>query len=163
MPKVIVLISGAERRVAVLADAVAHGAAHVRYTEVDVRAISSASGANGQTRELGRDEQLRDYDGVVFSISSPPDADTALNDFLDAAERDALSGAFLNSVFAIIGSDDPVSVARVARLGGIVVTVPHTSSDPLQHARMLGERVATVVEWVRHARSHEHGHSHHHG
>jgi hypothetical protein len=84
-----------------------------------------------------------------------------LNDLLDAAERGAPSGAFLNTVFAVLGSDEAELLARVARLGGIVVTVPRTSSDPLQDARTLGERVATVVEWVRHARSHEHGHSHH--
>ena len=117
MPKVIVLISGAEHRAAALADAVAHGAAHVRYTEVETRAMSAASGATGQTRELGRDEQILEYDGVVFATSSPPDADAAFNDFLDAAERDARSGAFLNTVFAVIGSDDAVWLSRVARLG----------------------------------------------
>jgi hypothetical protein len=47
--------------------------------------------------------------------------------------------------------------------------VPPVPSDPaadeqgvLAAARNQGKRVATVVEWVTHARSHAHGHGHRH-
>jgi hypothetical protein len=164
VPKVIVLFPGAHHdATAPMAEAVAAAAARVRFTEVELRATSAGTtGGRQHVKVLGPDEHLSDYDAVVVVTSSPADADRALETVLGAAERGQPSNAFLNTVFAVAGTDDSGLLARLARLGGILVTVPRGSDDPAGRARALGERVATVAEWVRHARSHEHAHSHEH-
>jgi hypothetical protein len=148
------------------AEIVAASAANVRFTDVDVRSMSSHSVNGRNVKMWGGVEAFRDYDGVVFAASLRGDVNAPLHEALDAAEREQPPDAFLNTVFAVAGSSDPALLSGVARLGGIIVSSPRDSGDPTRQAHALGERVAKVVEWVRHARSHEHGqahgHSHHH-
>jgi len=159
LPRMIVLVPDAEDA-AVVAEVIAAGAENVRFTEVDVRTVSTPPvNRRGPRAWTGADE-LRDYDGVVFAASAREDSNAPLHQVLDAATREQPAGAFLNTVFAIGGTTDVALLARIAALGGIIV------STPPEESRALGERVATVAAWVRHARSHDHalthGHSHHH-
>ena len=157
MPRIIVLVPDAEDA-AKVAEVIAAGAENVRFTEVDVRAVSTPSANRRGPREWTGTDELRDYDGVVFATSTREDSNAALHDALDAAAREQPEGTFLNTVFAIGGTSDVALLARIAALGGIV------ASPPPEQSRAVGERVATVVAWVRHARSHDHalthGHSH---
>ena len=77
-------------------------------------------------------------------------------------ERAEPVGVFTNTVFAVLGGDNTTLLGSVARLGGIIVTEPLGVDDPESRARATGKRVAKVVEWVRHAQSHEHAHAHSH-
>jgi hypothetical protein len=163
----IVLVADAEDASAV-GNAIAAGAANVRFTEVELRHMSTRP-ATGRPGWTGADE-LRDYDGVVLAASARDDANTPLGQAIDAAAREQ-PDAFLNTIFAVAGTSDAALLARVATLGGIIVSIRRTEQGAATPSRVLGERVATVVAWVRHARSHDHGfaddhrhhHSHHHG
>ena len=157
----IVLVAGAEDATAVLAEAVAAGAAHIRFTEVDVRTTSSHSTNDRQIRMWGGVDELRDCDAVVFVPSLQADSNAALSEVLQTAEREP-ADTFLNTIFAVTGASDAAFLARIANLGGIIVSPPRGSQDSTRQAHALGGRVAKVVEWVRHARSHDHGHTHEH-
>jgi hypothetical protein len=161
VPKVIVLVPGAQHSASGVSEAVAAGAARVRFTEVEVRAVSHDPTTSRGIRVLDAINELRTYDAVIVAASAQPGEESTLLDVLETAERTLPKDAFLNTVLAVAGASDAL-LARAARLGGILVSVPRRSDDPAQQAGDLGERVATVVEWVRHARSHEHGHSHSH-
>jgi hypothetical protein len=163
VPRVIVLVPSAQHTAQTVAQTVADGAAQVRFTEVEVRAISSDAPFDGQrVRVLEGIESLSESDAVIVTTSDAPDADSALRGVLAEAERDLPSHAFTNTVFGVIGANEAEWLPLVARLGGIVVSIPRGIDDPDARARALGERVATVVEWVRHVRAHEHGHGQHH-
>lgn len=56
------------------------------------------------------------------------------------------------------GYTDPVMFKAGSPYGATYVGQP--SDDDLAVARHQGKRVATVAEWVRHAKSHAHGHAH---
>ncbi len=167
MPRVIILVPSAHRTAHALAETVADGAARVRFTEVEVRAVSSATSSAAATdwrrpRDLEGIHVLCESDAIVVTTSAAPDDDPELRGILAEAERDLPQHAFANTVLAVIGANEPEWLPLIARLGGIIVAVPRGSNDPDARAAALGDRVATVVEWVRHARSHEHGHSHQH-
>ena len=160
MPRVIVLVPNAEGEAALVADAVARGAAHVRFTEVEPRVVSAAPVIGRSVRTLRGSDDLRDSDAVVFVAGHASEATDTLLEALDAAEHEQPADAFLDTVFAVAGTTDAQLLSRVARLGGIIVSPPRAAGDAMREAEALGERVATVVEWVRHARSHEHGRAH---
>jgi hypothetical protein len=163
VPRVVILVPSAQHTAPIVAQTVADGAARVRFTEVEVRAISGDAATDGRrVRALEGIESLTESDAVIVTTSAPPDADVELKTVLERAERDLPNHVFSNTVFAVIGASEAEWLPIVARLGGIVVSIPRGSENPDERARALGERVATVVEWVRHARSHEHGHAHHH-
>ena len=105
MPRVIVLVAGAEDATAVLAEAVAAGAAHIRFTEVDVRTTSSRSTNDRQIRMWGGVDELRDCDAVVFVPSLQADSNAALSEVLQTAEREP-ADTFLNTIFAVTGASD---------------------------------------------------------
>ncbi|MGH9889336.1 MAG: NAD(P)H-dependent oxidoreductase [bacterium] len=164
MPKLIVLFFGAESPASTLAEAAADGATGVRFTEVDLRAGNAHEPTTGRRHKvLESPDRLRDYDGVVLAAPAagePPSDLTALLDRLEASEpRDV----FADTVFAVVGGENTVLLGRVSRLGGIIVSEPMGVDDPEARARATGKRVAKVIEWVRHAQSHEHSHSHEHG
>jgi hypothetical protein len=170
MPKLIVLFFGAESPVASLAESAAQGAKAVRFMEVEVRAGAPHQETTDQSRKsfAGADD-LRQYDGVILACSAGP-APRALDDLLSNLESgQAASGALANTIFAAIveGGDAAALVGRLAHLGGILVSEPRGAgfgaADPEAHAFALGRRTAQVVEWVRHALSHDpHGHGNHH-
>jgi hypothetical protein len=167
VPRVIILVPSAQQTAQTLAQTVADGATKVRFTEVEVRAVSHNVRADGrQPRILERIEALRESDAVIVTTFAAPDADAPLRDVLARAEHDLPRDAFTNTVFGVIGANESEWLPLIARLGGIVISGPRGYETPSDQALALGERVATVVEWVRHVRSHEHWqahqHSHHH-
>ena len=135
MPKVLVQFDASSKDAAQAARTVAEGAESVRFTEVEVRALDAR-------------ERLADYDGVVLVASRAG---------MDAA-TEALAG-LTDKVGAVVAPDgaDAQSplVAAMLRAGMIVV-----GAGPEGEARAVGARVAKVTEWVRHARSHHHHHTH---
>jgi hypothetical protein len=164
MPKLLVLFYGAESPASTLAEAAADGATSVRFTEVDVRAGSARQPEAGRRfKVLDSTEQLREYDGIIVSAPAVGDVPMELDALLDTLERHEVHDAFANTVFAVLGGENTVLLGRVSRLGGIIVSEARGVDDPEARARGTGKRAATVVEWVRHALSHEHGNSHAHG
>jgi hypothetical protein len=169
MPKLIVLFYGVESPASTLAEAAAEGAKRVRFAEVDVCAGSSHEATSGRRHKLlTAAQQLRDYDGVIIVAPSAGDIPSELDAVLTELEHTHPVGAFANTVFAVVGGDNTTLLGRVSRLGGIIVSEPRGLDDPDVRARGTGTRAAKVVEWVRHALSHEHGahehgHEHHHG
>lgn len=162
MPKVIVLFFGAERSAVTLAEAAVEGATGVRFTEVEVRSGALHQATTTQRhKRLESPSQLRDFDGVVLACPSVGGAPSELTAMLDELERSS-TGGFTNTVFGIAGGENTALAGRVMRLGGIVVAELAEAADPEVRAMRLGARVATVVGWVRHALSHEHG-QHEHG
>jgi hypothetical protein len=163
MPKALVVFYGAESPASTLAEAAAVGAASVRFTEVDVRAGSAhQQQAEKRFKVLDSTESLKDYDGIVISAPAAGDIPTELEALLATLEQHEAPSAFANTVFAVIGGENTILLGRVSRLGGIIVSEVRGVDDPEARARATGQRAAKVVEWVRHALSHEHGHSHSH-
>jgi hypothetical protein len=164
MPKLLVLFYGSESPASTLAEAASDGASSVRFTEVDVRAGSEHQpDVNRRFKTLDSAEQLREYDGIVIAAPAAGGVPAALDALLDTLERHETRDAFGNTVFAVVGGENTVLLGRVSRLGGIIVSEPRGVDDPEARARGTGKRAAKVVEWVRHALSHEHGHTHAHG
>ena len=163
MPKVLVLFDSADLHAARLADLAAEGAKRVKFTEVDVRVVGgqTSDGSNRRRLESG---DVGQYDGVVIAGS-----DRDISDSIEAVLSKAghSHGEFVDRVFAAVGEGTTIG-KRLTELGGIVVGARAGSADAEQSARKTGERVAKVVEWVRHSLSHEHGHGnrehsgHHH-
>ena len=149
MPSVMVLVLGSDGTLSSVADAAVAGAKRVRFTEVTTRALEPDV---FRYRSLDGDDALTSYDGIVF---------VAADDSSSAVDLGRLTGArpLTNTVVARVGGDAAVSVALVDT-AGIVVSVPHNSSRE-QHAAAVGERVAQVAGWVRHALGHEAEHRHH--
>jgi hypothetical protein len=166
MPKLIVLFSGADNRAAASAKSAAAGAQGVRFTEVDVRVFGSNESTIGRHKRLESPIQIPDYDGVILTCPDAQDIPVELSALLDALEHlsSTAPSDLANTVFGIVGGQNTALSQRVLRLGGLVVGGGE-AMDPETRARHVGARVATVVGWVRHALSHEHGHQeqgHHH-
>jgi len=166
LPRVIVLTPAAVEKKTALVTAIVTGAESVRFMEVDVHEVDVH--ATSRDHAVGRQmdvDGLLDYDAVVVT-SGGADVDNSVVELLRSADRHEPADAFSNIVFAVAGPSDGSLLSLVASLGGIIVSAPRGIADPEARARAVGRRVATVVEWVRHARSHEHGeahtHSHHH-
>src|SRR5215831_5563817 len=157
MPRVIILTPTAGEEKTALVAAIVTGAESVRFMEVDVREVDVRATSRDQAdgRQMGADD-LFDCDAVVVT-SAGVDADKVLVELLRSAERQRPAEAFSNIVFAVAGASSGTLLSLVASLGGIIVSAPRGIPDPTANARALGQRVATVAEWVRHARSHEHG------
>lgn len=163
MPKLIVLFYGTESPASTLAEAAAEGAREVRFAEVDVRAGSSHEPTTGRKhKSLESAEKLKEYDGVVIAAPAAGDIPAELDVLLATLEGIEPVGAFANTVFAVAGGDNTTLLGRVSRLGGIIVSEPRGVDDPEARARALGKRTAKVVDWVRHALSHEQSHTHNH-
>jgi multimeric flavodoxin WrbA len=187
MPKLLVLFHSRTGRTAALADAIADaiadGARSVRFAEVDVRRLDDGRDAEGGDRDgsrrrhraLADEGSLADYDGIILGASaqegSIPSEIIGLLERLEPLRR---TGALVNKVgaaFVPAGSAEEPALwsllGAMGRLGTILVPPLPTSgsSGPdaeLAAATDLGRRVATVVEWVTHAKHHAHGHSHGH-
>jgi hypothetical protein len=165
MPKVLVLFDSGDEGAERLADWAAAGAKKVRFSEVDIRDVgngSSSSGARLKRFEPG--DGIEQYDGVV--VVGWHREPLAAIDALRAGHPRA-NGEFVDRVFATLCAAHQGQ--GVSDLGGIVIGAPPGSTDLEMTARKIGERVAKVGEWVRHALSHEHGHgdshqahAHHH-
>jgi hypothetical protein len=166
VPKLLVVFSSVDSYAARIADAVARGANSVRFTEVDVRAVTEGSGASAANvdvsgrRRLVSFDALRDYDGVVLVGPGPESTGHELGALLHALEQ---GEPMVDTVFALAGEENMEMLAALGRSGGLIVSRPR-AVDAEEGARLLGARVANVIGWVRHALAHqaEHGGGHHH-
>jgi hypothetical protein len=158
MPKVLVLFDGVDEDAATLGELAAQGASSVRFTEVEVRVMGEPS-ARTRRRTIDSTDTVEEYHGIIIAGGNHA-VSPAIETLLDALDR-AGASAFVDTSFAIVGTDAAALRERVTRLGGIVVSEPRDVSDPHDRARQLGARLAKVVSWVRHGLSHEHGHTEH--
>ncbi|HTE48218.1 MAG TPA: hypothetical protein VK636_23435 [Gemmatimonadaceae bacterium] len=161
MPKVIVLFHGADSAAEPLAESAASGAESVRFTEVEIRAIGSAESSSDKRRpRFTSAEDLRSYDGVIMVCCAPG---AALDEFVRLTDDLGQTlNASSNVVFTVLGGGETPLLARVAGLGGILVSAQTAIDLPQARASIAGARNAKVVSWVRHALSHEqHDHEHH--
>lgn len=186
MPKVLVLFHSRTGNTAALADAIAEGAASVRFAEVEVRRIDdlpSTAPARASEREtsaraalakkyrvLESVESLASYDALVIGSPSRYGVMSAeVNNVLEQAGALSSHGALADRVGSAFSAGDTPQgghegvvqsiLAPMMRYGMLIV--PPGYGD-LAVAREQGTRVAKVAEWVRHAKSHEHGHAHGH-
>lgn len=156
MAKVLVLMFGKDASLATVTDAVMTGAKSVRFTETILRV---ADHAIGRMRVL-EDDDLSAADGVALVVA--PDGADAFASFVD---RIAANASLQNTVFGVMANDH-AAVGPLVAAGGIVISAPG-AADAEATGRALGERVARVAGWVRHALGHEaehaqHGHAHSH-
>lgn len=172
MPKLLVLVQSQRSDVVSLAEAAADGARRVRFAEVDVRRLPSAddvgqgSGARAP-RPLARLDDIAPYDGLILVVDRGGEAGTALVQALGAFE-----GSLTNKVGCVLSpaeNGDRRAVlwsvlSPMADRGMILVPATFGGHAPVdESARRAGTRVAEVVGWVTHARSHHHHepHTHH--
>jgi hypothetical protein len=164
MPKTLVLFHGSSDAVAETASAVAEGARAVRFAEVDVRQLTPAGEAGGSNRHrsLSSPDELAAYDGLVLGTTAGAVLPEAVSRLLDKAAELRQAGNLTTSVGAAFTAGASATVADDARwallraLGGLGVVLVPASGDDQEAARKLGHRVAHVVSWITHARSHDH-------
>jgi len=164
MPKTLVLFHGNSKDIATLAEAVADGVRSVRFAEVDVRRLADTSeGAEaGRTRSLSGAGELAAYDGLVLGTdrNGPvPDAVTRLLAEAGALRQQKALGTSVGAAFVGGASTPDAEDARwilLRTLGALNLVLVPASGDGAEPARQLGHRVAHVVSWITHARSHHH-------
>jgi hypothetical protein len=183
MPKLLVLFHSLGPDVIALAEAAAAGARGVRFAEVDLRRLEEADtapqaratdGAGRVHRTLDHVEDITAYDGLMLALPAEGEAALALTRTFAA-----LAGSLVNKVGSVVTAAEGAgrtalvwsALTPMADRGMILVPAPFTTTDepPTESARRLGKRVAEVIGWVTHARSHHHHephqhdhHSHHH-
>ena len=177
MPKLLVLFQSRSPDVITLAEAAVEGARAVRFAEVDLRRLDEADagtapGADGVGRTYRTLEHVDDisaYDGLILAVPAEVgDASDSL-----AGTLGALGGALENKVGSVVTTaSGPLrstalwsALAPMADRGMILVPAPFASSGEgaAESARRTGKRVAEVIGWVTHARSHHHHEPHQHG
>jgi hypothetical protein len=173
MPKLLVLFQSRSLDVVHLAETVVAGARSVRFAEVDLRHFPigvaaddvTADGGGRAHRKLEHVDEIGAYDGLILAVEPEADAGHALIRAIDT-----FGGSLTNKVGAVLtpGTD---SVRRtvlwsvlslMADRGMILVPAPFADEGAAddETTRRVGKRVAEVVSWVTHARSHHH-HEHH--
>jgi hypothetical protein len=171
MPKLLVLFHSCSSAVTDLAEAVVEGARTVRFAEVDLRRLAAAEATTAtgardpvdapRHRTLGEHEQLASYDGIVYVTAGDDTAalvthfggrDRPLTDKVGSAITPATGRERSRALWA--------TLAPMADRGMILVPAPFTDSteSAAESARQLGKRMADVIGWVTHARSHHHHH-----
>jgi hypothetical protein len=163
MPKTLVLFHGSADAVAAMAAAVAEGARAVRFAEVDVRLLAPTGEGTGpgRYRALSGADELAGYDGLVLGAMAGAVPDAVSQLIREAAElrRGGGLATSVGSSFVAGASGKEADEARWAllrALAGLGVVLVPASGDDLEAARKLGHRVAHVVSWITHARSHHH-------
>ena len=174
MPKLLVLFQSRSPDVVRLAETVAAGARSVRFAEVDLRRFPIADDANDVTadpggrahRPLEHVDDIGAYDGLILAVGSAPDGGDALVRALGA-----FGGSLANKVGTVLTPATGTGrrtvlwsvLSQMADRGMILLPAPFADEGAADEevTRHLGKRVAEVVGWVTHARSHHH-HEHHH-
>ena len=176
MPKLLVLFHSRSPDVVALAEAAVDGARSVRFAEVDLRRLdasdadthATAPGTAGRVhRTLEHVEDVMAYDGLILVLPDAGDATVPLTRMFGA-----LAGSLANRVGSVVTAAEGAgrtalvwsALTPMADRGMILVPTPFTSTDepPAESARRVGKRVAEVIGWVTHARSHHHHEPHHH-
>ena len=165
MPKLLVLVPARITELAPLADAVLEGARSVRFAEVDVRTFGDAGGAAQSRKPLAGLDDLASYDGIVVGVPAGDEKGEAVR-----ATLARFGGSLTNKVGSAFTTGSvagriPVlwsALAPMADRGMILVPLPFSDEDgaSADACREMGKRVAEVVGWVTHARSHQHHHHH---
>jgi hypothetical protein len=109
---------------------------------------------------LSSADELAGYDGLVLGAPAGgvPEAITRL---LAAAAELRAGGTMTLSVGSAFvadasGAGDDARWALLRALAGLGVVLVPASGDGAEAAKKLGHRVAHVVSWITHARSHHH-------
>ena len=175
MPKLLVLFQSRQPDVVELAEAAMEGARRVRFAEADLRRLPSAdegttasqTDASGrrQHRALEHVDGLTAYDGLILVASTASEASAALAQTVGALGT-ALADKVGSALTPVAGADRSevlwAALTPMANSGMILVPAPFDdASDQVEAARRLGTRIAEVIGWVTHARSHHHGHAGH--
>jgi hypothetical protein len=165
MPKLLVLFHSHSPDVVRLADAAVEGARRVRFAEVDLRRLATLDAdvhlaAERGSRPLEHVDDIATYDGLILVAGQGADAGAPLTRALET-----FNGSLVDKVGSALssttGSDRHAVLWSVltpmAERGMILVPAPfddHETAD--ESARRAGTRVAEVIGWVTHARSHHH-------
>lgn len=158
MPKTLVLFQGTDADLIAMAEAVADGVRSVRFAEVDLRQLADTAAPDGaRHRVLATAEELAGYDGLVLGAATedtrlPASVTRLLSEAAPLRKQGQLTLS-VGAAFAT-GSGADASWALLRALGelGVVLVPPAGNAD----AKQLGHRVAHVVSWITHARSHHH-------
>lgn len=164
MPKLLVVYDASEPALARLADTIAAGARTVRFAEVDIRRYGDASAdveAGSRHRALGQVEELEQYDGIAVGVPAsdgpgPSAADSALARF-EGSLVNKVGSAF--TVAEGAARRETLWRALAPMADGGMILVPASFVEGTSDEAALGARLAEVIGWVTHARSH---HPHHH-
>ena len=162
MPKILVLFAG---QPTAIVSAVADGARGVRFSEVEIRRVNTAESAttSDHHQTLAGADELMSYDGIVVAASDGGAVHPALGLLLEQAAVGAPRSAWQSKVGSAFmptpGEQRPDVWPALGTLGDLGMLVIAPSGGGADEARVLGARVAQVVGWVTHARSH-HQHAH---
>jgi len=175
MPKLLVLFQSRRPDVVHLVETAAAGGRSVRFAEVDVRRLGVTDDANDPTadpsgrahRALGQVDEIGEYDGLILALAPEVDAADALIRAIGT-----FGGSLANKVGSVLtpatGTDRRAvlwsALGAMAERGMILVPAPFADEGEAdaEAVRRLGKRVAEVVGWVTHARSHHHHEPSHH-
>jgi hypothetical protein len=175
MPKLLVLFQSRSPDVVRLAEAATQGARSVRFAEVDLRRLPTSGDVHDTALDAGMRahqllqhvEDIGQYDGLILAVGGEGDPGEALVRTLAT-----FGGSLANKVGAVItpatGADRRAALWSVlspmADRGMILVPAPFADPGAAdeESTRALGRRVAEVIGWVTHARSHHHHEHHHH-
>ena len=163
MPKLLVLFPARSTELAPLAEAVLEGARSVRFAEVDVRTFGDAGDAAASRKPLAGIDDLATYDGIVVGV---PAGDVEAKDLretfarFDGSLSDKVGSAFTTGSGAGRAAVLWSALSPMADRGMILVPLPFSNEGDAtpEVCRRMGKRVAEVVGWVTHARSHHHHH-----
>lgn len=178
MPKLLVLFQSRSPDVIALAEAAVDGARSVRFAEVDLRQLD-AGGASAEPvaadtvgrahRTLGHPDDIAVYDGLILAL--PVDGADATS--MLAETFGARGGTLVNKVGSVLTTASGeernrvlwAALAAMGDNGMILVPAPVGSAEATaaESARRIGKRVAEVIGWVTHARSHHHHEPAQHG
>jgi hypothetical protein len=165
MPKLLVLFPARSAELVPLADAVVEGARSVRFAEVDVRTFGDAGDAAVSRKPLAGIDDLASYDGIVVGAPADEVEGRSIRETLASFD-----GSLVNKVGSAFTTGSGAgrtgvlwsALSPMADRGMILVPLPFAeeAGSNADRCREIGKRVADVVGWVTHARSHHHHHHH---
>jgi hypothetical protein len=177
MPKLLVLFDSRSDDMARLADAIAEGVRGVRFAEVDVRrtpplspdapdsdAPEARARQGSRYRTLESPDALAGYDGIIVGAAprnggDGPDAVRVVLDASTVSLANKVASAFTPAT-AVDDRRDALWAVLIPMAERAMIIVPPRVAEPgddgPETARKLGKRVADVVGWITHARSHHH-------
>lgn len=169
MPKLLVLFHARSPELTRVAEAITEGVRSVRFAEVDLRVLDDAdelASRGSRLRPLGSDEALAAYDAILVGAADQGES--------DARDREAIVSLVrstevrldnkVGTVFGVAAAGQRrgrTSWEVLAPMGdrGMILVPPREAdigADELESARRQGKRIADIVGWITHARSHHH-------
>lgn len=174
MPRLLVLMDGANEETAGIAESIHAGARSVRFAECDLMRLPGAPDAAhaarvARLRTFDDVDALSAYDAIV--LGAPAGEHQRLLQLLSDAGAAGLRGGLANKLGAVFPAADASAtgeahplwplLAPMARYGMILVPPGYagpdgTPEDPSAAAHRLGKRLVDIAGWITHARSHHH-------